>query len=216
MKQEMSGEIIKNQIAEYSTRGFYKSFFKPVIDFIIAFVALIILLPLFLITAIAIIFDTRGPVFFRQPRLGLHGKVFRIYKFRSMVVTKTGSTNNKLYENDPRITRIGRFIRKTSIDELPQLLNILKGEMSFIGPRPPVPYFPKKIEEYNEFENQRFLVKPGISGLAQVRCREVHDWDINIPIDVEYVQNYSFRYDLRLFMVSLMSFFKSDNVYRKE
>jgi lipopolysaccharide/colanic/teichoic acid biosynthesis glycosyltransferase len=122
----------------------------------------------------------------------------------------------KLYENDPRITKIGRFIRKTSIDELPQLLNILKGDMSFIGPRPPVPHFPKKAEDYNEVECQRFLVKPGISGLAQVRCREIHDWDINIPIDIEYVHNYSFIYDLKLFFASLFFFFKSDNIYRKE
>lgn len=133
-----------------------------------------------------------------------------------MVVNNQINSENKLYENDPRITKVGRLIRKTSIDELPQLLNILNGKMSFIGPRPPVLNFPKKIEEYNEFEYQRFLVKPGISGLAQVRCREVHDWNINIPIDVEYVKNFSFAYDLKLFISSLLFFFKSDNIYRKE
>ena len=118
-----------------------------------------------------------------------------------MIANNQNNSDNKLYENDPRITRVGRFIRKTSIDELPQIFNILKGDMSFIGPRPPVPYFPKKIEEYNEFEYQTISCKPGISGLAQVRCREIHDWDINIPIDVEYVQNYSFKYDLKLFLL---------------
>ena len=87
--------------------------------------------------------------------------------------------------------------------------------MSFIGPRPPVVHFPKKIDEYNDFEKQRFLVKPGISGLAQVRCREVHDWDINIPIDVEYVHNQSFMFDLKLFFASFLMFFKTDNIYRK-
>lgn len=133
-----------------------------------------------------------------------------------MIVNGQINIENKLYENDPRITRVGRFLRKTSLDELPQLLNILTGEMSFIGPRPPVPYFPKKVNEYNDFEYQRFLVKPGISGLAQVRCREIHDWDINIPIDVEYVHNYSFRYDLKLFFTSLLFFFRTDNIYRKE
>jgi lipopolysaccharide/colanic/teichoic acid biosynthesis glycosyltransferase len=177
---------------------------------------LITLSPLFIVVALAITLETKGPVFFIQERLGRYGKVFRIFKFRSMIVSKLENAENKLYENDSRITRVGRFIRKTSIDELPQLLNILIGDMSFIGPRPPVPYFPKKIEEYNESEFQRFLVKPGISGLAQVRCREIHDWDINIPIDVEYVQNYSFAYDLKLFIVSLKAFFKSDNIYRKE
>ena len=217
MQQVMIVNKDNNRIINnHSHRDAYKFLLKPVIDWLIAFMALITLSPLFIVVALAIILDTKGPVFFMQERLGRYGKVFRIFKFRSMVVNKSANTENKLYENDPRITRTGRFIRKTSIDELPQLLNILIGDMSFIGPRPPVPYFPKKIEEYNEFEYQRFLVKPGISGLAQVRCREIHDWNINIPIDVEYVQNYSFLYDVKLFIVSVKAFFKSDNIYRKE
>jgi lipopolysaccharide/colanic/teichoic acid biosynthesis glycosyltransferase len=122
----------------------------------------------------------------------------------------------KVYENDPRITRVGQFLRKTSLDEIPQLFNIIKGEMSFIGPRPPLPYFPKKYEDYTDFEKQRFMVKPGISGLVAVRCREIFDWDIIIPIDVEYVQNYNFLYDLKLFLASLLVFFRHDNVYRKD
>ena len=194
----------------------YKSFFKPVIDWILALVVLVVILPLFIIVSLAIKLNSKGPVFFMQERLGRYGKVFKIFKFRSMVINNQKSASKRLYENDPRITSVGRFIRKASIDELPQLLNILIGNMSFIGPRPPVPHFPKKIEEYSEFEYQRFQVKPGISGLAQVRCREIHDWNINIPIDVEYVQNYSFIYDLKLFIGSLPAFFKSDNVYRKE
>lgn len=194
----------------------YKSFIKPVTDWLMAFTALVVLSPLFLITAITIKIDSRGPVFFRQMRLGYKGREFNIYKFRSMTEDQRKATDNKLYENDPRITKVGRFIRKTSIDELPQLLNILKGEMSFIGPRPPVTYFPKKIVDYNEFERRRFEVKPGISGLAQVRCREIHDWDINIPIDVEYVENFSMKNDIRLFISSLFFFFKTDNVYRKK
>ena len=125
-------------------------------------------------------------------------------------------TNHKLFENDIRITKVGHFIRKTSLDELPQLFNIIKGEMSFIGPRPPLTYFPKKIEQYNEFERKRFLVKPGISGLAQVKQREVNDWNLNIPLDIEYVKNYSFLYDLKLFITSLFFFFRTDNIYNKE
>ena len=190
---------------------------KSMLDWVAAFVALLILWPVFLVVAIAIKINSPGPAFFVQPRLGKHGKVFKVIKFRSMVVQKkAGDKGNRLYENDPRITKVGAFIRKTSIDELPQIFNILRGEMSFIGPRPPVVHFPKKYEEYTAFEKQRFLVKPGISGLAQVRCREVHDWDINIPIDVEYVQNYSFTYDLRLFFSSVLFFFKTDNIYRKD
>ena len=194
----------------------YRTYFKPFFDFIAACVAFVFLLPLLFIVAIAIRIDTSGPAFFLQPRLGKNGKVFKIIKFRSMIVKQQDANKgNKLYENDPRITRVGAFIRKTSIDELPQVLNIIKGEMSFIGPRPPVVHFPKKIDEYNDFEKQRFLVKPGISGLAQVRCREVHDWDINIPIDVEYVQNQSFMFDMKLFFASFLMFFKTDNIYRK-
>jgi undecaprenyl phosphate N,N'-diacetylbacillosamine 1-phosphate transferase len=194
----------------------YINFFKPSLDWILAFLSLIVLSPLFIIIAIAIKLETKGPAFFTQERLGLNGKVFTILKFRSMTVDNRRRNNYKLYENDPRITKIGHIIRKTSIDELPQLINILCGDMSFIGPRPPVPYFPKKIEEYNEFEFQRFLLRPGISGLAQVRCREIHDWDINIPIDIEYVRNCSFIYDLKLFFASLLFFFRWDNTYRKD
>jgi lipopolysaccharide/colanic/teichoic acid biosynthesis glycosyltransferase len=194
----------------------YKNFFKPLADILIGILALLLLWPLLIVVAIAIKMDTSGPALFLQPRLGKDGKVFKIIKFRSMVVRQQDANkSNKLYENDPRITRVGAFIRKTSIDELPQILNIIKGEMSFIGPRPPVVHFPKKYEEYNTFEKQRFLVKPGISGLAQVRCREVHDWDINIPIDVEYIKNQSFVFDMKLFLASFLMFFKTDNIYRK-
>ncbi|MGV8114326.1 MAG: sugar transferase [Lentimicrobium sp.] len=189
---------------------------KPLLDFIAALIALMILLPLFILVAVIIKIESSGPAFFVQPRLGKHGKVFKIIKFRSMITKQQAMhRSNKLFENDPRITRVGAFIRKTSIDELPQIFNILKGEMSFIGPRPPVVHFPKKYEEYNSFEKQRFSVKPGISGLAQIRCREIHDWDINIPIDVEYVQKCSFMFDLKLFLASFMVFLRTDNIYRK-
>lgn len=173
-------------------------------------------MPLFLVVALAIKIDSRGPVFFRQERLGRLGRVFNIYKFRSMrndINIPVGSVI--VYENDPRITRIGKFIRKTSIDELPQLFNIIKGEMSFIGPRPPVTNFPKKYNEYNEEEKARFYVKPGLSGLVQVRQREINDWNLNIPVDLEYVRNYSFFYDLRLFVCSVLIFFRTDNIYTR-
>lgn len=193
----------------------YKSIIKPASDFIIALIALIMLFPFFLIVAIAITIDSPGSALFLQERLGMNGQVFKLYKFRSMSKGLNKLSGGKLFENDSRITKVGQFIRKTSIDELPQLINILKGEMSFIGPRPPVTYFPKKFEEYSDFEKIRFNVKPGISGLAQIRCREIHDWDINIPIDVEYVQNFSFSNDFKLFLKSIFVFFKTNNVYRK-
>ena len=194
----------------------YRTFFKPICDHILAFLALVILLPVFLAVAVAIKCDSAGPVFFRQERLGLMGKVFRIYKFRSMTHdnnTRVGSVT--VFENDPRITRTGKFIRKTSMDELPQLINILLGEMSFIGPRPPVPYFPKHYEEYTDTEKIRFTVRPGLSGLVQVRHREINDWNINIPVDIEYVRKCSFWFDLKLFLASLLVFFRTDNIYSR-
>jgi lipopolysaccharide/colanic/teichoic acid biosynthesis glycosyltransferase len=195
----------------------YKNYLKSLFDICLAIFAVLLLMPLFIIISLAIKIESHGPVFFIQPRLGLNGSIFRIYKFRSMVTDQSSfQKTTKVYENDPRITRVGQFLRKTSLDEIPQLFNIIKGEMSFIGPRPPLPYFPKKYEDYTDFEKQRFIVKPGISGLAGVRCREIHDWEVNIPIDVEYVQNFNFIYDLKLFLASLLVFFKPDNVYRRD
>jgi lipopolysaccharide/colanic/teichoic acid biosynthesis glycosyltransferase len=192
----------------------YIHIIKPLIDFIIAVIAIIVLIPLLIIVSIAIKLNSPGPVIFLQERLGKHGKVFKIYKFRSMrtdiVTYKFGEV---LTENHPQITFTGKYLRKTSIDEIPQLINILKGEMSFIGPRPPVTFYPKKYNEYNEFERQRFLVKPGISGLAAIRQREVNDWDKNIPIDIEYVMSISFLIDVKLFLISLLAFFRTDNIY---
>ena len=193
----------------------YKNYIKPTIDWLIALVAILLLSPLFIIVAIVIKIDTNGPVFFVQQRLGRNGRIFKIFKFRSMIVNGKSNIEGKLYEDDPRITKTGRFIRKTSIDELPQLFNILKGEMSFIGPRPPLTYFPKTFKDYYEVEKQRFTVKPGISGLAQTRCRDIHDWEINILIDLEYVNNFSIGMDIRLFLSSLFFFFRTDNIYRE-
>ncbi len=195
----------------------YSKVIKPVFDVGTALVVLLLLSPLFTVVAIAIRADSQGPVFFKQERLGMNGRVFRIFKFRSMVTDQRKfRKTTEVYKDDPRITKVGEFIRKTSIDELPQLINIICGDMSFIGPRPPLTHFPKNYEDYNDFEKQRFLVKPGISGLAQVRCREVHDWDINIPIDVEYVKNFSLFYDLKLFLTSITFFLKTDNIYRNK
>lgn len=192
----------------------YTHFFKPVIDFVLALIAIIVLLPVFILVAVAIRLDSPGPVLFLQNRLGKNGVVFKICKFRSMRNDIQFKTNETL-ATDPRITRVGQFIRKTSLDEIPQLFNIVKGDMSFIGPRPPVPTFPKRYEEYNDFEKKRFDVKPGISGLAAIRQREVHDWNLNIPLDVEYVGKISFTMDLKLFLSSLAAFFNTKNIYSK-
>lgn len=192
----------------------YVDFFKPLIGFVLAFVGMVSIIPVFIIVAIAIKLDSHGPVFFLQERLGKKGRIFKIVKFRSMYIDNHNyKFGDVLTEDNPQITKVGKFIRKTSIDELPQLLNILKGDMSFIGPRPPLPHYPKVYSDYNDFEKQRFLVKPGVSGYAAVKQRAVHDWNKNIPLDVEYVNRISFVLDLQLFFYSLFAFFRTNNIY---
>lgn len=166
---------------------------KRLFDLIVSSIGLIILLPVLIILSIVIKIDSKGPVFFSQERLGKKGKVFKIYKFRTMVnnAEKQGMgifTN----ESDSRITKIGRMLRKTSLDELPQLINVLRGEMSIVGPRPPVTYHPRRYEEYSEFQRRRFEVLPGITGYAQAVGRNSLTWDERIKLDVEYVDNICF------------------------
>src|SRR5699024_5044824 len=148
----------------------------------------------FIIVSIAIKVESKGPIIFKQKRLGENGRIFNIYKFRSMVV---GAEKSGVYEleGDSRVTKVGKFIRKTSIDELPQFLNILKGDMSIIGPRPTLTYHPWTYEKYDDFQLQRFLVKPGVSGWAQVNGRKELSWEERIKFDVYYVENYSFLFD---------------------
>lgn len=134
---------------------------KEIFDKIISSVALVILLPLFLIVAILIKLDSKGPVFFLQERVGKDGKVFKVLKFRSMTVDAPEKTKGKYIEkSNPYVTRVGRFLRRSGIDELPQLISVLKGEMSLVGPRPILPY---QIEKYKEFQKKRLLMKPGIT-----------------------------------------------------
>lgn len=161
---------------------------------------LLFLSPLLLLTAIIIKIDSKGPILFRQQRLGYKGKVFNILKFRSMVVgaEKTG-TGVYSYKGDSRITRVGRFIRATSLDELPQLFNILKGEMSFIGPRPALTYHPWPLEQYTEEQRRMFDVLPGITGWAQINGRKEVPWPERIELNVYYVDHLSLRLDCRIF-----------------
>lgn len=176
---------------------------------------LLILGGIFLILVGLIIkMDSPGPALFKQERLGLDGKVFKIYKFRSMCqgAEKKGTGVYSL-KGDPRVTRVGRFIRATSIDELPQLINILKGEMSFIGPRPTLTYHPWKLEEYTDEQKKRFTVRPGVTGLAQINGRKDIPWDERIVYDVEYVNNLRFTLDLKILLKTIVKVLKmSDNV----
>lgn len=193
-------------------RGFYRAV-KRFLDVTASFLGLVLLFPLLLTVSILIKIDSRGPVIFRQKRIGRNGKVFEIYKFRSMCVgaEKTGSG---VYsgKDDARVTRIGKILRATSIDELPQLLNILKGEMSFVGPRPPLTYHPWKYEEYTDFQKRMFEVRPGITGWAQVNGRKDVEWHKRIELNVWYVDHMSLLLDIKImFMTAFKVLTNADN-----
>ncbi|MCH5191185.1 MAG: sugar transferase [Oscillospiraceae bacterium] len=186
---------------------------KRVLDFIAALFALIILSPVMLIVAVIIKLTSEGPVIFKQERIGKDGKVFLIYKFRSMCVgaEKTGSG---VYsgKGDARVTKIGKIIRATSIDELPQLVNIIKGEMSFIGPRPPLTYHPWDYSEYTDEQLRMFCVRPGITGWAQVNGRKGVEWNHRIELSVWYVDNISLFLDIKIFFMTIFKVFtNADN-----
>lgn len=193
-------------------RDFYRAV-KRFLDVTASFLGLVLLSPLLLAVSILIKIDSRGPVIFRQKRIGRNGKVFEIYKFRSMCVgaEKTGSG---VYsgKGDARVTRIGKILRATSIDELPQLLNILKGEMSFVGPRPPLTYHPWKYEEYTDFQKRMFEVRPGITGWAQVNGRKDVEWHKRIELNVWYVDHMSLLLDIKImFMTAFKVLTNADN-----
>lgn len=193
-------------------RGFYRAV-KRFLDVTASFLGLVLLSPLLLAVSLLIKIDSRGPVIFRQKRIGRNGKVFEIYKFRSMCVgaEKTGSG---VYsgKGDARVTRIGKILRATSIDELPQLLNILKGEMSFVGPRPPLTYHPWKYEEYTDFQKRMFEVRPGITGWAQVNGRKDVEWHKRIELNVWYVDHMSLLLDIKImFMTAFKVLTNADN-----
>ena len=171
-----------------------------------------------LVVALLVKIDSKGPALFKQERLGKDGKPFWIYKFRSMVVgaEKTGSG---VYsgKNDARVTKIGKILRATSIDELPQLINILKGEMSFIGPRPALTYHPWKFEEYTEEQKKMFAVRPGVTGWAQVNGRKDVEWPKRIEMNVWYVEHMSFLLDVKIFFKTILKVFtNADNVNSTE
>ena len=185
---------------------------KRVFDIFAATIAAVILSPIMVVTAIAIKLDSPGPVIFKQDRLGLGGKVFRIYKFRSMC-QGAEHTGSGVYSgaNDMRVTRVGKIIRATSIDELPQLFNIIKGDMSFIGPRPPLTYHPWDISEYTEEQFRMFSVRPGISGWAQVHGRKEVEWHERIRLNVWYVDHMSLLLDIKILFMTFIKVIKNDD-----
>ena len=192
----------------------YSKIFKHILDFLLALIGLLLLWPILLLAMLAVVIEDPGPALFRQKRLGFHGREFTMLKLRSMRVNAE-HTGSGVYsgKDDPRVTKVGRFLRKTSIDELPQLINLLKGDMSLIGPRPPLTYHPWPISQYTDEQHRMFDVRPGITGWAQTHGRKDVEWHKRIELNVWYVDHISFRLDIKIFFLTFLKVFSNaDNV----
>lgn len=194
----------------------YSKYFKRLFDIIFAVLMMPILILIFLVIGLLIFCEDRGPIFYKAPRRGRNGSVFKIYKLRSMKVNAEdirnadGSTYNS--KNDSRVTKIGRFIRKTSIDELPQIINVLKGEMSVIGPRPIT--IDKPLNEYDEKRRIRLQVLPGITGYSQAYFRNTKPQEEKFEYDAEYAQNVSLLLDIKILFLTIKTVLLRKNIYR--
>lgn len=226
--KEISKEIPKSVVIDRSNMrevyqrksGVYK-FLKRFFDILLSGIALVCLSPVFLITAIAIKLEDGGPAFFTQPRAGRDMKPFKMYKFRSMYVNADEKLKDLLKDNeqtghafkiknDPRITKVGKFIRKVSIDELPQLINILKGDMSIVGPRPILTW---QMEECNEYEKQRLIVRPGLTCYWQIGGRANIEWDQWVELDLDYIRDMSIWTDIKMIVKTVPAVFESEGAY---
>lgn len=191
-------------------------FIKRAFDFTSSLVAIVLLTPLWIILAIAIKIDSKGPVLFKQGRRTKDGRIFKMWKYRSMVVNaeKMGSGLFS-YENDPRITKVGRFLRNTSLDELPQLFNVLMGDISIVGPRPCVTYELGDYDTLNKKYKKRFLVKGGITGLAQCKGRNENSWDEKVTLDNEYIDRFKkegFWLDIKILWWTVTKVLEKSNI----
>ena len=185
----------------------YKNYLKRLFDFIAALVGLMLLSPLFILATVGLFFANQGKPFFLQPRPGKNGTIFTIIKFKTMNDKKDAAGN--LLSDAERLTKIGALVRKTSLDEIPQLFNVLKGDMSIIGPRPLlVEYLPL----YNETQKRRHHVKPGITGWAQINGRNAISWEDKFTLDVYYVENQSFLLDLKIIFLTIKKVFVSEGI----
>ncbi|RNF39630.1 sugar transferase [Planococcus salinus] len=192
---------------EASKGGIYRRFFKRPMDFVLSLMSILVLSPVFLIVAVLVRTKLGSPVLFKQERPGLNEKIFSMYKFRSM--TDERDTEGNLLADHIRLTKFGKFLRSTSLDELPGLLNILKGNMSIIGPRPLlVQYLPL----YNEHQKHRHDVRPGLSGLAQVSGRNAISWEDKFKLDVKYVEQVSFLGDWKIIFLTLKKVFVREGI----
>jgi putative colanic acid biosynthesis UDP-glucose lipid carrier transferase len=210
--EEFSGVSISSAPASFydGALRIRQSRIKRMVDFLGAGLGFLVLLPILSLIALAILLESRGPILFRQRRSGRDGKVFVIYKFRTMHVLEDGTDIVQATRNDGRTTAVGRFLRRSSIDELPQLLNVLKGEMSLVGPRPHAvahdQYYLQTVPNYK----LRFYSKPGITGLAQIKgfrgeVRDIHHMEERIACDLEYIENWSLATDVRILFLTAVS-----------
>lgn len=200
-------------------RGVAYELMKRFIDILGAVFGIILLLPLFIIVSFAIRIESAGPVFFIQKRCGKDGRIFKMYKFRSMVCNAEEKLVDLVYmnemsgpvfkiKNDPRITKVGYFIRRTSIDELPQLINVLKGDMSLVGPRPPID---REVLNYTGYEKQRLLIKPGLTCYWQVSGRNGIDFDEWVNLDIKYIMERNLWVDIKLILKTILVLFGDKN-----
>ena len=194
-----------------NNKSFYLMFIKRPFDIVFSFIAIILLSPIMLITAILVRINLGSPVIFKQQRPGLNEKIFVMYKFRTMKDEK--DENGELLSDSVRLTRFGRVLRSTSLDELPELFNILKGDMSFVGPRPlAVSYLPY----YNEFERQRHSVRPGLTGLAQVNGRNSITWEEKFEYDIQYIRQITFLVDMHIILKTILKVLSRSNIGQAE
>lgn len=199
---------------------FISLFVKRVFDIVSSGICIVLLTPVWIVVSIMIKKDSKGPVFFKQGRRTKDGRVFQMLKFRSMVVNaETMGAGLFNYENDPRVTKVGRKLRDSSIDELPQLFNIFMGDMSVVGPRPCVTYELGDFETLNKKYKKRFRVKAGLTGLAQIKGRNDISWDEKVTYDNEYVdqfEKYGFLADIKIGLESVFKAFKHDKIYENK
>ena len=187
--------------------GLYRLYFKRPMDFILSLLAIIILSPVFIITGVLVRTKLGSPILFKQKRPGLDGKIFTMYKFRTMTDQK--DENGELLPDHIRLTKFGKMLRATSLDELPELFNILKGDMSIIGPRPLLVQY---LSLYNVHQKRRHEVRPGLSGYAQVNGRNSISWEDKFDLDVQYVDNVTFINDVKIIMLTLKKVFVKDGI----
>ena len=192
---------------KHKVKGPYEAFFKRLIDVVISLLVIVLFFWLYLILAIIVRVNLGSPIIFKQDRPGKNGKIFKMYKFRSM--SDKRDENGNLLPDKQRLNKFGRILRSTSLDELPEFFNILKGDMSFVGPRP---LLVKYLEHYNSFENRRHEVRPGLTGLAQASGRAALSWKDKFIKDVEYVDNVTFIMDLKIIFMTIIKVFKREDI----